>query len=671
MRELLARLRVLRPGLLGRFTVLSLLAVVVMGFVLAQTLKAQIRERALANAAQSADLIARFGIQPQLAGTDLTKPLAAEAVDALDALLHAGYSSEPVMSISVFNPEGRIVYSSEHALIGRAFPPDAELKDALRGRRAARVTANARHADRGAGTLIDATVPLRFFADEPPSGMLEVHMTYAPIAATIKRDTRRLYLFLTLGLVALWAVMYRIAVGASRQLRHQSAHNAYQARHDGLTGLPNRSAFYEAVDRAVSTTREDGPLAAVMVIDLDRFKEVNDTLGHHTGDLLLQQATERLRSALRDSDVLARLGGDEFAVLLPTLESPDAAIAVAERIRGAFEQPFELREITVHVGASVGISLAPEHGRTADDLLQRADVAMYLAKESSESHEVYEVSTDPYSASRLAMVAELRTALADRQLELHYQPKASIVSGSVDSVEALVRWNHPVRGMIPPNDFIPLAERTGLINRLTVYVLDAALRQCAEWQADGIDIAVAVNLSVRNISDSELPTTVEELLRDHGVDPSRLVLELTESTLMADPVRAKEVLARLHRMGVGLAIDDFGTGYSSLTYLSELPVTEIKIDRSFVQSMATSDGDAFIVRATIDLGRNLGLRVVAEGVETESVWNRLGELGCDVAQGYYLRRPAPADELTPWLRAQRSVGTSAHDSAFTVGERTF
>jgi EAL domain-containing protein (putative c-di-GMP-specific phosphodiesterase class I) len=268
---------------------------------------------------------------------------------------------------------------------------------------------------------------------------------------------------------------------------------------------------------------------------------------------------------------------------------------------------------------------------------------------------VYEPAADPYSASKLSMVAELRRALTEGQLEVHYQPKASLSDGEVAGVEALVRWNHPERGLIPPNDFIPLAEHTGLINRLTVYVLDAALRQCAEWHGIGLELAVAVNLSARNIADPELPDMVAGLLQDHGVAPSRLVLELTESTLMADPVQAKDVLARLHAMGVGLAIDDFGTGYSSLTYLSELPVTELKIDRSFVMSMATSDGDAFIVRATIDLGRNLGLRVVAEGVETESVWNRLAELGCDVGQGYYLSRPVPATELTRWLVAARSA----------------
>jgi diguanylate cyclase (GGDEF)-like protein len=648
MRGFLRRLRVRRPGLLGRFTLLSLLAVTAMGLVLAQTLRVQIRERALQNASQSADLIARFGIQPQLAGTDLSRPLSTEAVDALDALLRAGYASHDVVGISILNPDGRVVYSSDFEEIGRTVKDDG-LARALRGRHATTV-------DRDAGqTVVDADVPLRLHDEGGPSGVLEARLSYAPTAAVIRRDTRRLYVILFVGLMALWAAMYRIAAGASRQLRRQSAHNAYQARHDSLTGLPNRHAFYEAVDSAIAGARAGGPGTAAMIIDLDRFKEVNDTLGHHSGDILLRQAAGRLQEALRDSDMLARLGGDEFAVLLPTVASADQATEVAERIRGTLEQPFVIQDITVHVGASVGIAIAPEHGKDAEDLLQRADVAMYLAKDSGSSYAVYEAANDPYSASKLSMVGELRRALAERQLEVHYQPKASLSNGEVAGVEALVRWNHPERGMIPPNDFIPLAEQTGLINRLTVHVLDAALRQCAEWHGIGLELAVAVNLSVRNIADPALPDTVAGLLADHGVDPSRLVLELTESTLMADPAQAKEVLARLHHMGVGLAIDDFGTGYSSLTYLSELPVTELKIDRSFVQSMATSDGDAFIVRATIDLGRNLGLRVVAEGVETESVWNRLAELGCDVGQGYYLSRPAPATELTRWLVAARSA----------------
>ena len=648
MRRRFARLRVPATGLLGRFTLLSALAVAAMGVVLAGILKEQVHERALDNAAQQADLIARFGFQPQLTGTDLSRPLPVEAVDALDALLRAGYASDEVVGINIVSPDGRVVYSSHAELIGRTV---TEEREAMGGRHLTEVKTGP-----DGRRFVDADVPLRLSGDETIGGTLEAQLDYAPTAARIASDTRRLYLVLGIGLLALWAAMYRIAAGASRALRRQSDHNAHQARHDSLTGLPNRHAFYEAVEEAVAAAAGDGPNAAVLIIDLDRFKEVNDTLGHHAGDALLRQAAERLRAALRGSDLLARLGGDEFAVLVPSVESAEQATQVAERVRAALEATFDVHDISVHVGASVGIALAPDHGRSAEDLLQRADVAMYQAKEVSSSHEVYEPSADPYCASKLSLVAELRDALDQRQLEIHYQPKASLASGDVDGVEALVRWNHPERGLIPPNDFIPLAEHTGLIDRLTVYVMDEALRQCAEWGDLGLDLAVAINLSARNIADSGLPETVADRLAAHGVDPSRLVLELTESTLMVDPKGSKEVLARLHEMGVGLAIDDFGTGYSSLSYLSELPVTELKIDRSFVMSMATSDGDAFIVRATIDLGRNLGLRVVAEGVETEAVWNRLAELGCDVGQGYYLSRPVPATELTRWLISTRAGG---------------
>ena len=631
------------------------MAVVAMGLVLSQMLKAQIQDRALANAGQQADLIARFGFQPQLYGVDLSRPLTLDRVESLDTQLRAGYEADDVLALTILSPDGRIVYASNTDLVGTTIEDDG-LAPALAGRRRTKVVTGA-----AGDRVVDADVPLHIRDDGSVGGVLEAELNYAATAAVIQRDTRRLYLVLGIGLVLLWVALYRIAAGASRQLRRQSEHHAHQARHDSLTGLPNRDAFYEAVDAAIGTAAGDGPRAAAMIIDLDRFKEVNDTLGHHSGDELLRQVAGRLREALRQSDVLARLGGDEFAVLLPTIASIEQATEVADRIRGSLEQPFTLQDISVHVGASVGIAIAPDHGRTGEDLLQHADIAMYLAKDSSADHQVYEPASDPYSASKLSMVGDFRRGLAERQFEVYYQPKASLASGAVDGVEALVRWNHPERGLIPPNDFIPLAEKTGLIDRLTVYVMDAALRQCAEWRNLGLDLAVAVNLSARNIGDPQLPDTVAGLLSDHGIDPSRLVLELTESTLMEDPEGAKAVLARLHAMGVGLAIDDFGTGYSSLSYLSELPVTELKIDRSFVMSMATSDGDAFIVRSTIDLGRNLGLRVVAEGVETESVWNRLGELGCDVGQGYYLSRPVPATELTRWLVAMRS--TEARDTA--------
>src|SRR3954452_2548808 len=399
MGGILGRLRLGRVGLLGRFTVLSALAVIIMGFSLAEILKGQVQERALDNAAQQADLIARFGIQPQLADTDLGQPMAVEAIDAIDALLRAGYATDKVEGVSIINPQGRVVYSSDYEQIGRTIKDDG-LAPALRGHQVTHLEKDAR-----GRAIVDADVPLRLTDDGAIGGSLEARLSYAPTAATIERDTRRLYLVLSLGLLALWGVMYRIAAGASRDLRKQSAHNAYQARHDGLTGLPNRDAFYEAVEASVASAADGGRDAAAMIIDLDRFKEVNDTLGHHSGDLLLRQAAKRLREALRESDLLARLGGDEFAVLLPTVASIEQTTEVAERIQAALEQPFTLQDISVHVGASVGIAIAPEHGRTAEDLIQHADIAMYLAKEATSGHQVYEPESDPYSASKLSMVA--------------------------------------------------------------------------------------------------------------------------------------------------------------------------------------------------------------------------------------------------------------------------
>jgi EAL domain-containing protein (putative c-di-GMP-specific phosphodiesterase class I) len=322
---------------------------------------------------------------------------------------------------------------------------------------------------------------------------------------------------------------------------------------------------------------------------------------------------------------------------------------VAEKIASALSKPFMLKGLTLDVEASVGISLYPEHGSDVDTLLQRADVAMYMAKEAHAGYEVYQADRDQYTPKRLALLGELRRALENKELVLFYQPKADIRTGQVTGVEALVRWQHPEHGLTFPDEFIPLAEHTGLIRPLTLYVLNEALKQCYEWKQQGIELSVAVNLSVRNLLDMELANDIERLLETWSVDPSMLKLEITENTIMVDPPRALEVLTRLRDIGAGLSIDDFGTGYSSLSYLKRLPVDEIKIDRSFVMNMPSSENDQQIVRSTVDLGRNLGLKVVAEGVETKDIWRDLATLGCDVAQGYYLTRPIPPEELVAWL----------------------
>jgi diguanylate cyclase (GGDEF)-like protein/PAS domain S-box-containing protein len=438
-------------------------------------------------------------------------------------------------------------------------------------------------------------------------------------------------------------------------LRRQSALNEHQALHDGLTGLPNRTLFRDRIEQGIAVARRDDAQLAVAMVDLDRFKDVNDSLGHHAGDALLVEIGRRLRSVLRRSDTVARLGGDEFGLLISKPRTDRDVAVVIEKVRATLEQPVIVDGLALPAEASIGIAMFPAHGQDVDTLLRRADVAMYTAKDEKSGFGFYDDSRRESDPARLTLVSELRRAIDQRELVLYYQPKAALTSGEVQSVEALLRWNHPSRGLVGPDEFIPLAQQTGLIKPLTLYVLDEALRQCRAWQRAGMTLGVAINVSIRNLLDAEFPTQVERLLRKRRVEPARLELEITESMVLSDPLRTKRVLDKLSTMGVTLSIDDFGTGYSSLSYLTQLPVNEIKIDRSFVMNMARCDNDAVIVRTTIDLARNLGLRVVAEGVETAEDWNELGELGCTLAQGYYLSRPIPAGELTKWLRRRPHV----------------
>jgi diguanylate cyclase (GGDEF)-like protein len=433
----------------------------------------------------------------------------------------------------------------------------------------------------------------------------------------------------------------------------------HQALHDALTDLPNRVLLHDRLQLAIRAAQRDGTAVALLVMDLDRFKEVNDTFGHHTGDLLLEQLGDRLGSVLRGSDTIARLGGDEFAVLLPTATVDDAR-HIAGRLLEVLDEPFALGGLQLEIDASIGIALSPDHGTDADTLLRRADVAMYVAKRGNTGHELYTEEQDQHSPTRLAMVGELRRAIDQNELSLYFQPKVSLLHGNVECVEALVRWQHPRQGLLGADEFVPIAEQTGLIRPLASWVLEAALRQCNRWRQEGLDLAIAVNLSMRNLHDPEVADMIRKLLARWGIPAARLVIEITESSLMADAARAMEVLGRLRGMGVGISIDDFGTGYSSLAYLKRLPVDELKIDKSFVAHMARDENDAAIVRSTIGLAHDLGLSVVAEGIEDQETWDLLTALGCDVAQGYFISRPLPAAALGEWLKTGRWLPRYAH-----------
>jgi diguanylate cyclase (GGDEF)-like protein len=437
------------------------------------------------------------------------------------------------------------------------------------------------------------------------------------------------------------------------QLRHD-------ALHDALTGLPNR-VFLQKEIRDALDALERGDVAAVAVglMDLDGFKEINDTLGHQHGDALLQEVAQRLTTASGDA-VVARLGGDEFAfVLTRGAEDVDGVVRSVRLMLHALEQPVDLGGVDVQVGASLGLAFAPEHAPDVSGLLKRADLAMYDAKTAGAGVRVYEPSMDTTDPQRLALVGELRSAIEREELQVHVQPKARLADGLVTGVEALVRWTHPVIGNVPPDQFVPVAERSGLIRPLTMLVLKRTLEAAAAWQEAGSPITVAVNLSARSLVDMDLVEDVGRLLRRYGVAPELLTLEITESSVMTDPGRAMGLLTALQGMGVRLSVDDFGTGYSSLSYLKRLPVHEVKIDRSFVTNMVTDADDRTIVRSIIDLAANLSLDVVAEGVEDLEAWAALRELGATYVQGYVLGRPMPIGELLPWLRTRTPLaGTS-------------
>jgi diguanylate cyclase (GGDEF)-like protein len=632
--------RLARISLLWKFALVNLIPILLLGVVLQHYLQSRVSERAVSDATKRALSVSRSEVERYLSEHDLEYGLTKPEMLALDETLAHPDNQRHVQSITVWNRSLKVVYSPRRREINRRVPLSNPVRLAMRGQ----VVSNR------SGSSLDVYVPLWLESSHRPAGAVQISVAYSKIEAGVRGRTNNYALLIFMGLAVLYGIMFRIVAGASKTLRRQAEVNEHQALHDALTDLPNRTLFHDRVHQALASARREHIAAAVMIMDLDRFKEVNDTLGHASGDELLKQVGLRLRDSLRESDTVARLGGDEFGVLLPKVVDAEAAVAVARKLRTTLEEPFTLHGLALRMEASIGIALFPDHGSDVQSLLQRADVAMYVAKEHPAGCEVYTRERDEYSPDRLTLLTELRRGIDRGQLLLHFQPKADLRTGDIQGVEALVRWQHPERGMIPPDEFIPPAQKTGVITPLTMFVLDEALRQCRTWALQGMELCVAVNLSTRNLLDVHLPDTVGELLARWEVPARLLELEITESTILADPVRAMEILSRLDEMGIRLAIDDFGTGYSSLAYLKRLPVDELKIDKSFILGMEENENDAVIVRSTIDLGRNLGLRVVAEGVETAKAWNRLVSLGCDIAQGYYLSRPVPADQLTEWLR---------------------
>src|SRR5438093_3674987 len=444
-----------------------------------------------------------------------------------------------------------------------------------------------------------------------------------------------------------------------RRQRLAQAALEHHALHDSLTNLPNRLMLREELDRTIAGRNR--AMVSLLLLDLHNFKQINDSFGNQVGDILLRQIGPRLRERLDVANTVARLGGDEFAILLPAADAAEAS-RVAHSLLRALERPFLSEEHALEVTASIGIAVCPDHGTAAEPLLQRADVAMYAAKRSGGSYAVYRTEDDPYDARRLLLRGELRGALERRDIILYYQPQIAVATGNVTGLEALARWQHQERGWVPPAEFIPVAERMGLIKPLTAHLIELALTQSRMWEKGGIAIPVAVNVSMRNLLDPRFPQMLEDTIASSGVDASRIKLEITESAVMAEPGRVLETMHRLRSVGVRFSIDDFGTGYSSLSYLQRLPVEEIKIDRSFIAQLAKDEGSAAIVRATIELAGSLGLGVVAEAAEDEATWPRLLQLGCSTAQGYHISRPLPVEEITGWIRG-RSASSADRTAA--------
>jgi diguanylate cyclase (GGDEF)-like protein/PAS domain S-box-containing protein len=429
----------------------------------------------------------------------------------------------------------------------------------------------------------------------------------------------------------------------------------HHALHDALTGLPNRRLLHEQLDTPLGALADDASPPALIILDLDGFKGVNDALGHQAGDALLQQLARRMEGVVRDSDTVARLGGDEFAILVRGTEATSAGMStLAQQVLKVVEEPFLLSGSRVSLGASLGVALA-EFGMDSNTLLRRADVAMYVAKRGNYGFAMYSPADEDRSPDRLVLASELRAAIEQNQLVLYYQPKLDLKTEALTGVEALVRWQHPQRGLVPPDEFIGLAEHTGLIEPLSRWVIETALRQCRVWLSEGLSLPIAINLSARSLHDPTLPETLTDLLRMHGLGPELLKVEITESSLMTDPAQAMEVVRRLSLAGIQVSIDDFGTGYSSLSRLRRFSVHELKIDRSFVEHVATDQHDLAIVRSIIDLAHGLGLQAVAEGIEDQASWDLLAELGCDEAQGYHMSRPVSAADLATW-QSTRTAG---------------
>ncbi|HZT15675.1 MAG TPA: EAL domain-containing protein [Gaiellaceae bacterium] len=640
------------PRLVLRFAILSAVSLGVAAAAILGVTRSLNVSAAKQNVAKQMSFAAGTALADAFSGADLTRVPPEARRRVLDRRVERIFSSsDAVLVLSVAGPTGRITYSTDHRLIGRRLGAPGYFAAALgiENHTGHVISVEGRVAEpsRPSATrkTLDVYAPL--FPHDDGHGVVLVSVDYSRVVAAAMKWFYPVAGILEATLVLLYALLMPLLLRVSRKLRQQLERIRHQAYHDDLTGLPNRLQFRDRVDAACREA--DAQRCAVMIVDLNRFKEINDTLGHRAGDELLRDLALRLKRRLPDEILVARLGGDEFGVLAP-IETVKDAVQIAREIEQIIGENVQLRDIPLGVEGSIGIALAPDHGRDVDTVMQHADLAMYDAKARLGPLTLYSEELDRSQKAQVGLLAEFRRALERRELVVHYQPRASLRSGRITSVEALVRWQHPTRGLLYPGEFLPYVESTGLNRVLTSYVLETALLQQRLWLYNGVDLDVAVNVTMFDLLDSRFPNDVRNHLEVAGVEPHRLELEITETSIMSDTARVREALRQLRRLGIQIAIDDFGSGYSSLAYLKNLDVDTLKIDKSFILERSDDGRGGSVVRAIIDLAHIFDLTVVAEGVESEQEWRRLHDDGCDLAQGFLIAPAVTADTIVTLVR---------------------
>ncbi|MEU4220259.1 EAL domain-containing protein [Actinoplanes sp. NPDC026623] len=635
----------------------SLVLVLLIGALLVRAYREDAERQGRDQGRAQASVIEEMVVAPALKEAELSAGLTAAERERLQDATDLAIFHDSIVRMRVRSFTGQVVFSDDGSTAGGILVSNPAFRAAAVGGTDVAVVADGRGRGRG-GKIIRVLQPVIAGASGQAIGVLELYLPYHTIEVQLQRQMTVTYWRLGFTLAALYLLLALIAWSTTRSLRRHAARQEHEALHDGLTGLPNRAAFRERAKRAIDGVAGSDAEGAIVLVDLNRFKEVNDTLGHHAGDELLKLVGSRLSRAMRAGDTVARLGGDEFGLVLPDLPE-HAVLDLIEAARRELVRETVLDGVSLSIEASFGVALYPRHGTEIEELLQRADAAMYQGKRGTADIVVFAGDGAAHPTHWLTVQAELRHAIERDELVLHYQPKIRLADDEIDGLEALIRWQHPQRGLLPPAEFLPAAEKSGVIELLTGWVLRRALADQAGWTSLGQTWPVAVNVSARNLEAPGFAKSVADLLAEHGTPPGRLLIEVTETALAGDADTAARAIVELSELGIGVSVDDFGSGYTSMSQLRSVPVAEIKIDRLFVTDLDRDPQNQAIVRSVIELAHGLGCRVTAEGVETTQVSAWLARSGCDAAQGYLFSRPAAWPHLLDLFLNPRGTGRHA------------